>query len=81
MNKTRIDIYRFTYLKPERRALTHCRELRGLEVREAERRQAFVLFCKGGEASNDDRELFDEQGEGFADEDEVRVAGLLSIAR
>jgi hypothetical protein len=62
-------------LDPQRRALADGRELRGLEVREAERGEVTILSGEGGETVDDDGELLDEEGECGAEEDEVCVAG------
>ena len=63
-----------THLEPQRRALADGRELRGLEVSEPERGQVAVLVREVREAVDDDRELAEEERQGFADEDQVRVA-------
>jgi hypothetical protein len=62
-------------LDPQRRALADGRELRGLEVGEAECGEVAILSGEGGEAVDDDGELLDEEGECGAEEDEVGVAG------
>ena len=61
-------------LEPERGALADGGELRGLEVREAERGEVAVLLGKRREAVDHDGELLEEEREGLADEDEVCVA-------
>lgn len=62
-------------LDPQRCTLADGRQLRRLEVREAEGRQGAVLGRKCGEARDDRCELGEEEVEAFAQEDEVGVAG------
>ena len=64
-----------THLQPQRRPLPDRRELRRLEVREAERGQVAVLARKRRKAVDHDGELPEEEREGLADEDQVGVAG------
>lgn len=66
-------------LDPQGRALADSRQLRGLEVGEAERREVTVLLGKGREARDDDSELGDEDVEAVTEEDEVGVVG--NVAR
>ena len=63
-----------THLQPQRRPLPDRRELRRLEVREAERGEVAVLPRERREAVDDDGELLEEKRERFADEDQVGVA-------
>lgn len=67
-------------LEPERRALADGRQLRGLEVREAEGGQVCVLCGKGGEPGDHNRELVQDQGKRLAEEDQIRVAGEVGMS-
>ena len=67
-----------THLKPKCRTLADRRELRGLEVGEAEGRQVAVLGRKCGEAIDHDGELLKEEGECLANEKDRKSTRLNS---
>lgn len=62
------------FLEPQSCALSDGRQLRGLEVCEAEGGQVAVLLRKLGKAINDYGELLDEEVKSLANEDEICVA-------
>jgi hypothetical protein len=50
-----------------------------LEVREPERGEITILFCKTGEAIDHDGELFVDNGQGGSKEDKVCIAAWGSM--
>jgi len=67
-----------SHLQPQSCTLANCRQLCRLKVREAQRGKVAILSREGGEAVDDDREFLKDEGECRADEDEIRVAAMMS---
>jgi hypothetical protein len=63
-------------LQPQRCTLSNGGQLRRLKVRKAQRGQITILSRESGEAVDHDRKFLENESEGSADEDEVRVAAI-----
>ena len=69
-----------SHLYPKCTSLPNRRQLRGLKVREPESGQVAILTREGGETVDDDYKLGEDEGEGFAEEDEVGIARSCRVA-
>jgi len=67
-----------TDLQPQSCAFADCGQLRRLKVCKSQRGQVAILARESGEAVDHDGEFFEYESESGTDEDEVRVAAMVS---
>lgn len=68
-----------THLQPECCSLANRGQLRRLEMRESQRGEITILFCKTGEAIDHNGELFVDNGQGGSKEDKVGITAWGSM--